>query len=518
MVINMNKFKKIGALGLAAVLGLGALSGCGAKQQTSTGDGAVEMDIFMHFYGYCVFDDDWDVFKVAAEKTGVTLHGTAVETVSDSAQAFSTMLAEKKLPDIICYMGNELKKNGERGALVPLEDLISEYAPNIQKFFEECPEAKVAATASDGHIYYIPGTLAPVDMKNLPSMGFFIRQDWLDKLGLSVPKTVDEYHDVLKAFREKDPNGNGKKDEIPYFDRKGALEELFQLFAAHGKEYVKDGVYKLGFLEEEYKNAIQEIAKWYSEDIIDKEIFTRGNQAREQLLSSNLGGSTHDWFSSTASYNEKYPENGMNFVPIAPPADINGVVKEDMARSLLHGLGWGISKDNKDPIRTIKYFNWWLSDEATQLHSYGIEGVHYNVVNGEKVFTEEVLKGEGGVPNYLRNIGALVEFGAINDIGAELAGMNELARKGFNMYLDNNYIQPSAPALSYNREEQKVIDAYENNIKTFVSEQQQKWILGTEDVDATWDRYIETLKSMNVDEYLKALQSAYVRYTEELRQ
>ena len=208
----------------------------------------------------------------------------------------------------------------------------------------------------------------------------------------------------------------------------------------------------------------------------------------------------------------------MNFVPIAPPADINGVVKEDMGRSLLHGLGWGISKDNKDPIRTIKYFNWWLSDEATQLHSYGIEGVHYNVINGEKVFTEEVLKGEGGVPNYLRNIGALVEFGAINDIGAELAGMNELARKGFNMYLDNGYIQPSAPALSYNREEQKVIDAYENNIKTFVSEQQQKWILGTEDVDATWDRYIETLKSMNVDEYLKALQSAYARYTEELRQ
>ena len=96
----MNKFKKIGALGLAAVLGLGALSGCGAKRQTSTDDGAVEMDIFMHFYGYCVFDDDWDVFKVAAEKTGVTLHGTAVETVSDSAQAFSTMLAESELSSI----------------------------------------------------------------------------------------------------------------------------------------------------------------------------------------------------------------------------------------------------------------------------------------------------------------------------------------------------------------------------------------------------------------------------------
>lgn len=512
----MNKFKKAGALALAIALGLGALSGCGAKKQVSTSDGAMDMDIFMHFYGYCVFNDDWDVFKVAAEKTGVTLHGTAVETVSDSAQAFSTMLAEKELPDIICYLGDDLKKNGERGALMPLEDLIEEYAPNIRKFFEECPEAKVAATASDGHIYYIPGTLAPIDMKNLPSMGFFIRQDWLDNLGLSVPKTVDEYHDVLMAFKENDPNGNGQKDEVPYFNRNGKLDDLFQLFAAHNGGYVKDGKYNLGFLEDEYKNAIKEIAKWYSDGIIDKEIFTRGNQAREQLLSSNLGGSTHDWFSSTASYNEKYPEVGLNFVPIAPPADINGVVKEDMGRSLLHGLGWGISKDNKDAIRTIKYFDWWLSDEGTQLHSYGIEGVHYNVVDGEKVFTDEVLNGEGGVPNYLRNIGALVEFGAINDIGAELAGMNDLAKEGFNMYLDNNYVQPNVPTLSYSKEEQKTIEAYGNNITTLVAEQQQKWILGTEDVDATWDKYIETLKSMNVEEYAKALQSAYDRYLEEL--
>lgn len=512
--------KKKGKL-IAAVLGgtimVSALGGCGEKP-ASEDTGKLDLSVHLHIFDYCVFNDDWAVFKEAEEKTGVHLHGTAVETISSSAQAFSTMLADKTLPDIIAYNGTDLKKNGMRGALIPLEDLIEEYAPNIKKFFEECPEAKVAATASDGHIYYIPGTLAPIDQKNLPSEGFFIRQDWIDKLGLEQPKTVDEYYSVLKAFREGDPNGNGQKDEIPYFDRAGTLQDLYQLFGAKYSFYINDSdEIAYGPTEESYKNAIKELAKWYSEDIIDKEIFTRGEQSREQLLSSNLGGSTHDWFSSTASYNDKYPGFGLSFVPIAPPADVNGVVKEDIGRSLLHGLGWGISKDNKYPEQTIKYFDFWLSDEGTLLHSFGIEGQDYTEENGEYQFVPEVMNAEGGVPAYLRNEGALVEFGAIIRTEAELAGMNDIAREGFNMYLDSDYIKPGMPILAYTDEEQEIINTNLTNITTFCKEQEQKWILGSEDIDAAWDSYITTLKSMNIDKVTEVYNSAYSRYKQELK-
>ena len=160
----------------------------------------------------------------------------------------------------------------------------------------------MAATAADGHIYYIPGTLAPIGSGNVPSEAFFIRQDWLDKLGLKVPATVDEYYEVLKAFKTQDPNGNGQADEIPYFDRAGTINDLYQLFAAHADYYINDqGQYVNGRTEDAYKNAVKELAKWYREGLIDPEIFTRGQQAREQLLSSNIGGATHDWISSTTS-------------------------------------------------------------------------------------------------------------------------------------------------------------------------------------------------------------------------
>lgn len=511
----MKKSTRVLAAALCGILLLPA-AGCGEKETTG-GDENLDLSVHLHIYDYCVFDDDWAIFKEAEEKTGVALHGTAVETISSSAQAFSTMLADRTLPDIIAYTGDELKENGMQGALIPLEDLIEEHAPNIQKFFEECPEAKVAATATDGHIYYIPGTLAQPGLGNLPSMGFFIRQDWLDALGLETPTTVDEYYNVLKAFREQDPNGNGQQDEIPYFKRSGVLDDLYQLFGAKNSFYLNaDGGISYGATEEAYKNAVKELAKWYSEGLIDKEIYTRGEQSREQLLSSNLGGSTHDWFSSTASYNDKYLGFGLNFVPMAPPADINGVVKEDIGRSILHGLGWGISKDNKNPERTMEYFDFWLSEEGTLLHSFGIEGKDYTVENGEYKFTPEVLNAEGGVPAYLRNEGAVVEFGAINRIEAELAGMNDLAKEGFNMYLDNGYVQPQMPSLGFTEEEQNVINAHLTDIQTFCKEQEQKWILGAEDVDATWDNYVATLQSMNLDQVVAAYNSAYVRYQQEL--
>ena len=349
-------------------------------------------------------------------------------------------------------------------------------------------------------------------------MGFFIRQDWLDKLGLKTPETVEEYYNVLKAFKEQDPNGNGKQDEIPYFMRQGTPSGLYQLFGAKGGYYINEnGGISFGAIEEEYKNAIKSIAQWYAEGIIDKEIYTRGEQSREQLLSSNLGGATHDWFSSTASYNSKYTDFGLNFVPMTPPADVNGVVKEDVGRTVLHGLGWGISKDNEHSVETIKYFDFWLSEEGTLLHSLGIEGEHYTIKDGEYEFTEEVLNADGGVPAYLRNQGALVEIGAINTITSELAGMNELARAGFNEYLENGYVSQQMPTLTFTQEEQDIIDAYQTNVSTFCSEQEQKWVLGAEEVDSTWDSYIETLKSMNIDKLLEVQNSAYSRYVSGLK-
>ena len=498
--------KRISAVVLSAAL----LGSCG----TGSGGGTKELTMHLHLFGYCVYDESWPLFQKASEITGIKIKGTASKSISDSEQAWNTMIAAKPLPDIIDAPSGKLLNLAEMGGMIPLDDLIEQHAPNVKKFFEDCPEARDAATYDDGHIYYIPGSLSGIDKPAVASKGWFIRTDWLEKLGLEAPKTVEDMYKVLTAFKTKDPNGNGKADEIPYFNRQDGIQDLYQLFGAEYSWYAtKDGKVVNGKAEEAYHNAVREIAKWYKEGLIDTEIFSRGQQSREQLLSTDVGGMTHDWFSSTGKYNDMYKDSvpGLKFEAMLPPADINGEVKEARSRSVLHGYGWGISKDCKDPEAAMKYFDFWMSQEGRDLNAFGIEGVHYTVVDGEKKFTDEVLNAEGGVPTYMRNQGQ-VEIGTVGNIAAEVAGMNDIARAGFEMYEDSGVVRKEFVMPNLTKEEKDKLTDLTSNIKTYISEMEQKWILGTSDIDADWDNYIKTLKDMGLETVNEVYTEAYNRH------
>lgn len=511
------KRKTIKALSmmLAAILAAGTMAGCGKEKVASNESSeAVNLSVFMHFMGYCVYDDEWPIFQKAAELTGVSLTGTASETISDSKQAFNTMLASKKLPDIIHGSYKDLNEIGKEGALIPLEELIDEYAPHIKELMDKYPDFKKRATADDGHIYYLPGSLSGLEVSALPSTGWFIRQDWLDKLGLEQPKNIDELVAVWTAFRNNDPNGNGVKDEIPFFARVEALNPLFNLFDSQQSGYKPDEDGKIVFapVTENFRKAVTAISKWYADGLIDEEIFTRGGTSREQLLGGNMGGSCHDWFSSTGAYSTKYAEQipGINFIPMAPPANINGDVIEYSSRTPIHSYGWSISKDNAYPEKTIEYFDFWYTQEGKDLISYGVEGVHYNVVDGKKVLTDLVLKAEDGAPTYMRKIGQ-AEISAVRDFDAEYQAMGKEAKEGFDLYMSNNYCKPQVEFAEFTEEENAILEKYATDISTYADEQRQKWVMGAEDVDATWDKYVETLESMHLDEVIKVYQAAYER-------
>jgi len=470
----------------------------------------LELKIHLHYNDTTVFKDDWATFRQAAEMTNVTLKGTASETATNSNEVFNLMLASGSLPDIIHGNKDPMNEAGIDGALIPLDELIEEHAPNIKKFFEEHDWALKGSLNSDGKLYYIPFV-----MDGEASTGFFIRQDWLDKLGLPVPTTVDAYYETLVAIRDGDPNGNGQKDEVPYFNRNtaGALD-LVQLFGGHTGWYEDGGTVRYGKYEPAYKTAMAELARWYAEGLIDKEIFTRGGKAREMLLGNNTGGSTHDWFGSTASYNDRLQADvpGLSFLPIAPPADVNGVVKEMYSRSLLPGKGWGISYSNKHPVETIKYFDFWFTEAGRRLNNFGVEGVHYDMVDGKPMFKAEVLNGELPVNTFLYGEGAQIEIGFQQDFSYEEQWLNPIARDGMRMYIDNDYFMPQFPPVSFTEEEQAVITQKWTAINTFIQETEQKWIMGAEPVEPNFDAYIRALKNMGMDEIVAIYNAAYQRY------
>lgn len=509
----MKNFKRAIAVFLVVV---SVISFTGCDNNKTLSDGSIkEYELFL-FQPDNPYKPDSPVWKYAAEKTGVRLKNVVSDAATSESTAYSTMLATGDLPEIIATKAVDLRTLATDGGLVPLDDLIDKYAPNLKAFYEKYPEAVQYSGNGDGHIYFIPNSTS--GMENAIAETYFIRQDWLDKLGLKTPTTVEEYHDVLLAFKTQDPNGNGKADEVPYFCRIKNLNGLVQLFGTttwHYADY-KTGDYKFGPVTEEYKTAMRELSKWFKEGLIDNEIFTR-NSAREQLFGQNIGGSTHDYIPSTVKFNDSLKESvpGFNLVGFLPPKNSKGDVVSLGATSKISGRGWGISSttDEKDLETLIKYLDFWMSDEGCDLGTYGVEGETYTRdKDGNIVWCDEALAYENGISAYLYEQGACNYIGTNRRADLNRYIYNESGRDVYDLYTQSGVITPYVlPSLNYNEEESAAISKYGTNVSTIVDEYVQNWILGKADVDATWDEYINKLNNQGLQKYMGAYESAYAR-------
>ncbi|MCU6708550.1 extracellular solute-binding protein [Paenibacillus sp. J5C_2022] len=472
----------------------------------------LELTIHMHFADRVSYQDDWPVFQKAAELTNISLKGTAPSSATNSQELFNITMASGELPDIVHFNMKDVYDNyGVEGAFEPLNDLIDEHAPNIKALFEERPELKRYATASDGNIYYI--NFIP---DGQVAKGWFIREDWLEKLQLEAPKTVDELYTVMKAFREQDPNGNGQKDEVPYFARvKSAALDFLVFWNANRGLYLADSKIGFGPYEDAYKTGVQNIAEWYKEGLIDPEIFTRGSKGRDIMLREDRGGITHDWLGSTAGYNDllQGERPDFAFMPLLPPASIDGQMREETKRAEVTSSGWGIASTSKHKVEAIKYFDFWFSEEGRRLMNFGIEGVHYDMIDGKPIFKEEYLNAENGTLAALQEDGVQIEIGFHQNFDYERQWSNAIALQGEDMYTKANVFMEQYPTLSYANEERDRLTTLKSAIETYVEEMSQKWILGAEDLtDDSFAAFQKSLKNMGVEEMLQLEQQAYDRF------
>lgn len=483
-------------------------------------DEPLELTIHMHWPRSQGYDEDYPVERVASEMTGISLKdATAGKNTTESEEAMNLLIAQGDLPDIVGghLIRQPINQYGPEGAFLPLNDLVDEHAPNIKAFFDERPELREAISAHDGNYYYIP--YFP-DGKY--GRAYFIRQDWLDALDLERPDDVDEYYEVLKAFRDRDPNGNGKKDEIPFFARD--WEEAIRLVTlwdarTSGSDvyhdfYVTDeGRVEHPYAQEAYRDGLARVAQWYEEGLIDPELFTRGSSARDYLLGENLGGATHDWFASTSGYNLALADKieGFDFVPFLPPASASGKRIEEHRRIPVKPDGWAISYTNEHPVETIKYFDFFFTEEGRRLANFGVEGEHYDMVDGEPVYKDEILDSDLAVNSQMYEIGAQMYRGYPQDYRYEWQWTEQAARDGIELYDQHDLLLEQFLGVNFDKEEQAVYDRFWPSIRTYMLERQQAWVLGTGDVVEEWDDYIETLNDMGYDKVLEVLNSAYAR-------
>ena len=298
----MKQWRKWMAAGLTAVMAVStaACGGTGGTDSASSGEEQTNFSIFAGISALSPDNSEKPLVQQMNEAMGVTIEWNCVSGDTLTEKKNLILNAGSDLPDALMAASltdSELLTYGGNGLLIPLEDYINEETmPNLMKIVEKRPEMLATCTMPDGHIYGLPG-ISEMGFEYTDGNTYYIgaipqftaiNTDWLEAVGMEMPTTVDELHDVLVAFRDQDVNGNGDPtDEIPlsfiFPEKNGSwCAGLGTLLAPFGcTDYqadhraIEDGKVYYQAASEEYKNAIAYYHDWFEEGLIDIEIFSQ---------------------------------------------------------------------------------------------------------------------------------------------------------------------------------------------------------------------------------------------------
>lgn len=520
--------------GLMVTLSLGAVAVAGCSNGTEStpsggsagGEGKpAELTFFMNtnLTAKAVKSfEEIEAYKEIQKRTNTSIK---YQQPGDGSQ-FNIMLASGSYPDIIYAPSNYpggIAKLVQDGVAIKLNDLIDQHAPSYKKLLNDHPEIRKQIVLDDGTIAKFPQI--DIDMHRIAYSGQMVREDWLKKLGLKAPATIDEWYTVLKAFKEKDPNGNGVPDEIPLGDRGDGLGSISSFATSWGiladKFHLnaKTGKVTFGPIEPEFKSYVTTLNKWFKEGLIDSEFAATDRKAFDAKFAKNTIGAYGGVITGINAFKDQMKGNIPDFklIGVAPPIGSAGKSYSNHTQMVQNVPldGAFISSQAKDPVAAIKLLDFMISPEGSDLQNWGLEGKSYKQDNGKKAFTDEVFKNQEGfepteaVKKYALPTSGMVKVMDYNAWAAfELRYPEAVEANDIWFKADRSLL---LPPLSLNGEESQKLGGIMSEVNTYVKEMWIKFIMGTEPIE-NYDKFVATLKKMGIEDAIKVQQSAYDRY------
>lgn len=454
------------------------------------------------------------LFKKMEELTNIHIEWIT-PPIESYAEQKNLTFASGNMPDAYFLWNNRSDEaHGPEGLLVPLEELIDKYAVNYKKAMEAFPNLAKNTTSLDGHVY---ATGIVQDIPRDLTFKQWINKDWLDKLKLQMPKTIEAYYDVLKAFKTGDPNGNSKADEIPLTATNLGQTRNFVLsaygYVSNGVELNKDNKVVYVPTEPAYKAYLEFMSKLYSEELLDRETFTLTSQQLSAKGNEGLLGS----FDHCCAFLAVGEDKDSQYVAIPP---LTSALNADPVWLKFDDVwtgGMAISKDNKYPEATIRWLDFLFSEEGKTLQAFGVEGEDWQWIDDAKTkwkFTppegQNAEEYRGGSVTPSAGLGSIAwwskDFVLKQDDPLTARIDEQTVAAGYPDHWKLPY-----PNVYFTKEEQKRLDVLWNDIRTYVSQMEAKFIMGSESFDG-WDKYVETLNKMGVPELVDIHQAAYERW------
>lgn len=461
----------------------------------------------------------WNKYK---ELTNVNVTWDLIDEEAIEEQRNLSLL-DSKLPDAYFLAGfsmSDIVTYGEQGVFIELNDLIEEHAPNLTALMEEEPGIRKGITFPNGKIYSMPSIVDPDFLSVRLAARPWINTEHLEELGMEIPQTTDEFYEFLKGVKELAPAG---ENTIPYGGT--AIAELVQWlsgsfgvmnrgqvntnFDADPEDPTKVRFYAA---TEDYKELLEYLHKLYSEGLIDQQILDN-----DWSHFTGLAGEGSEAFSSYVFYEPKDffgPEVGENWTHMTALEGPNGHKNYNKVGPIVwDAANFIITSSNENPEETVKWMDNFYGAEGQEFYYMGVEGETYTKDGDNAKYVDELLNETGG-PNEAAIHQQLTWIGAINGVLSHLYFPGgESNEPSMAAAAD---IEPFTPdeiwdRFTFDEEENDILSNKGTEVNKYVEEMRDKFIAGQESLD-NFDKYVETLEKMGLNDVVDAYQKAYDRY------
>lgn len=562
--------KKIVAAILTAAMAMSMLAGCGNSDSTDTtaesvggttdnakkedkaaaSDGQEKEKLTALFIAHPLTKDVEEMQWLAEmeEEAGVEVEWEVIR--ADWDQVKSTRFAAGDVPDILINATVDADYTTYNGLFLDMTPYITtELTPNICEMFEEEPDTKVLATTMEGKIYATPKFQGKWPGTNTVML---LNKVWLDNLGLEVPTTLSELKTVLTAFKEQDANGNGDpNDEIPLdYNAYGGNNAWFNsaysltnLLGSTGIQltnwgvdayFAEDSQIKCYAVDERYKLFMKYIADLYGDGLINPNALTNDYSAFQSLSRGNENGEAvvgcvFAWAADDKCGNELYDQ----YIALAPldyDIDCEAGTYDTRWRDDYTGLNMSsnracISANCKNPEAAMRFIDRFYDKTHSVESLFG--GVTDGCIevtgnNSYKVLPSQDPSVDQGTwkwtnafadngPMYIRRA-CEVEFASDMALAIE-------EREPYNDILAKADVTDTYPQMfmKYAEEDLNTMALTQANINNIIDNQWSLWMTGEQDIDATWDAYVESVNNAGLPQVLEIRQKAFDEYLKSIQ-
>ena len=324
-------------------------------------DDTLDANYFSQFPDKTMTDNLWcDLYR--DELNIIVEYDWIVKSGDEYDQKLAAELAVGAIPEFVNVTALQAKQLYEAGLIMPLEDIYEEYATEQTKeVMLETGTSPFDAVTFDGHLYALPVVGETLMIADL----LWIRTDWLEKLGLEAPTTMDELIAVAKAFCAADFDGNGKDDTVGIGISKDMWNQLFTLkgffnaFDSYPETWVEDenGNLVYGSLLPGTKEALKTLHEMYEEGLIDPEFAVKSDSKVAEATTAGkcgiLFGAQWNSIYPLQSNKNLEPEGQWKAYPIVTATDHTAKAQTDVGTT-----SWTVvRKDVEHPEAVVKMYN-----------------------------------------------------------------------------------------------------------------------------------------------------------------